>query len=39
MRSTVVIKGNRSGMSVYLDPQAPFEQVLQDVVKTFRESA
>ena len=39
MRSTVVIKGNRSGMSVYLDPQAPFEQVLEDVEKKFRESA
>lgn len=39
MRSTVVIKGNRSGMSVYLDPQAPFSQVLADVEKKFRESA
>ena len=39
MRSTVVIKGNRSGMSVYLDPQARFSQVLADVEKKFRESA
>lgn len=39
MRSTVVIKGNKSGMSVYLDPQVPFEQLLHDIEKKFRESA
>lgn len=39
MRSTVVIKGNKSGMSVYLDPDAPFDVILSDVEKKFRESA
>ena len=39
MRSTVVIKGNKSGMSIYLDPEAPFEQILMDIEKKFRESA
>ncbi|MCI8297482.1 MAG: septum site-determining protein MinC [Lachnospiraceae bacterium] len=39
MRSTVVIKGNKSGMSIYLDPEAPFEQILKDIEKKFRESA
>ncbi len=37
--NTVVIKGNRAGMSVYLDPMVPFEQLLEDVAKKFRESA
>ncbi len=39
MRSTVVIKGNKSGMSVYLDPQVPFQQILDDIQRKFRESA
>ncbi len=39
MRSTVVIKGNKSGMSVYLDPSVPFQQILADIEKKFRESA
>lgn len=39
MRSTVVIKGNKSGMSIYLDPESPFEQILMDIEKKFRESA
>ena len=37
--NTVVIKSNRAGMSVYLDPMVPFEQLLEDVAKKFRESA
>lgn len=39
MHNTVVIKGNKSGMSVYLDPGIPFENLLDDVGKKFRESA
>lgn len=39
MRSTVVIKGNKSGMSVYLDPSVPFQEILADIEKKFRESA
>ena len=37
--NTVVIKGNKAGMSVYLDPMVPFEQLVEDVAKKFRESA
>ena len=37
--STVVIKGNKAGMSVYLDPMVPFEQLLTDVAVKFRDSA
>ena len=29
--NTVVIKGNRAGMSVYLDRMVPFEKLLEDV--------
>lgn len=39
MRSTVMIKGNKSGMTIYLDPNAPFAQILADLEKKFRESA
>ena len=28
MRNTVVIKGNKAGMTVYLDPGVPFEALL-----------
>ena len=35
--NTVVIKGNRAGMSVYLDPMVPFEKLLEDGVDTFIE--
>lgn len=38
MHNTVVIKGNRSGMSVILDPDVSFEQLLEDVAKKFSES-
>ena len=39
MRNTVVIKGNKSGMTVFLDDEIPFEQLLFDVAKKFRDSA
>lgn len=39
MHSTVVIKGSKSGMTVILDPQIPFEQLVEDVGTKFRESA
>lgn len=39
MHSTVVIKGNKAGMSVILDPEIPFEQLLEDVARKFKESA
>ncbi len=39
MGSTVVIKGNKSGMSIYLDPNVPFEQILSAIERKFRESA
>lgn len=39
MSSTVVIKSNKSGMSVILDPNVSFEQLLEDVARKFRESA
>lgn len=39
MGNTVVIKGNKYGMSVYLDDSIPFEQLLEDVAVKFAESA
>ena len=39
MRETVVIKGNKSGMTVILDDQVPFDELLLHVAKKFRESA
>ena len=39
MRNAVVIKGNKSGMSVYMDPELPFQELLQAVAKKFRETA
>ena len=39
MRSAVVIKSSRAGMTVILDPQIPFEELLVAVGKKFRESA
>ena len=39
MKNSVVIKSNRSGMTVILDPELPFEQLLQDVAVKFGESA
>ncbi len=39
MKNSVVIKSNRSGMTVILDPELPFEQLLKDVAAKFGESA
>ena len=33
MKSSVVIKGCKSGMTVILNPDTPFEQLLEDVGK------
>ena len=37
MKSSVVIKGCKSGMTVILNPDIPFEQLLEDVGKKFKE--
>ncbi len=39
MSQPVVIKGNRYGISVFLDPQAEYEALLKEVAVKFRESA
>ena len=39
MKNSVVIKSNRSGMTVILDPELPFDQLLKDVAAKFGESA
>lgn len=39
MRNAVVIKGNKAGMSVYLDPELTFQELLQAVEKKFKETA
>ena len=39
MKSSVVIKSNKSGMTVILAPEVPFEELLGDVAKKFEESA
>ncbi|MEY8337300.1 septum site-determining protein MinC [Lachnospiraceae bacterium 62-35] len=39
MHNTVVIKGNRSGLSVYLDPDPDFQVLLHDIAVKFKESA
>lgn len=39
MRNAVVIKGNKAGMSVYLDPELSFQELLQAVEKKFKETA
>jgi len=38
MKSSVVIKSNKSGMTVILAPEVPFEQLLQDIATKFEES-
>ena len=38
MKNTVVIKGNKYGMTVILDPGVPFETLLQDIATKFEES-
>ena len=39
MKSRVVIKSSKSGMSVYLDPDCTFEELLEDIGTKFRDSA
>lgn len=39
MKNRVVIKSNRSGMSVYLDPDCTFEELLDGIAEKFRESS
>lgn len=39
MHNAVVIKGNKSGMSVFLDPDLPFEELLKAVAEKFFESS
>lgn len=39
MGNTVVIKGNKAGLSVFLDSDVPFEQLLKDIAAKFQESA
>lgn len=36
MKSSVVIKGCKSGMTVILNPDTPFEQLLEDVGKSLK---
>lgn len=38
MRNTVVIKGNKAGMSVFLDSDVTFEELLADIATKFQES-
>lgn len=39
MHNTVVIKGSKAGMTVILDPSAPFDQLIEDVGIKFKESS
>lgn len=39
MRNAVVIKGNKAGMSVYLDPELSFQELLKAVEMKFKETA
>ncbi len=39
MKNTVVIKSNKAGMTVILDPEIPFEQLVSDVADKFGSSA
>lgn len=39
MKSRVVIKSSKAGMSVFLDPDCPFEEILASIAVKFRESA
>lgn len=38
MRNPVVIKGNRAGMTVYLDPDLPFEELIPALARKFKET-
>ncbi len=39
MREPVIIKGNHYGLSVFLDPDLPMEQLLEAVASKFRDSS
>lgn len=39
MRNAVVIKGNKAGMLVYLDPELPFDELREAVAKKFKETS
>ena len=39
MKNTVVIKSNKSGMTVILAPEVPFEELLRDIAGKFEDSA
>lgn len=36
MRQTVIIKGNNYGLSVFLDPETPMEELLSTLQKKFQ---
>ena len=39
MKEAVVIKGNKAGMTVYLEKDLDFEKVLQAIAKKFKATA
>ena len=39
MKDAVVIKGNKAGMTVYLEKDLNFEEVLQAIAKKFKATA
>ena len=39
MKNAVIIKGNKAGMTVYLDSALPFPELLEAVAKKFKETA
>ena len=38
MKSSVIIKGNKFGFQIVLNPTLPFEELLREVAEKFRES-
>ena len=38
MKSSVIIKGNKYGFQIVLNPTLPFEELLREVAEKFRES-
>lgn len=39
MKSKVVIKSSKAGMSVFLDPECSFEELLEEIAEKFKKSA
>lgn len=39
MHNTVVIKSNKAGMTVYLEPEAPFQTVMDELAKKFGDNS